>query len=195
MCFRYFRIQDKAAAVLPSVKNSFTLSLRFEVIFGHPLSLENDLFQQLQCSKVSLRRISYIVSVYVPSFETIGCWMPGVITLFQRNLLLAYNQIDSEFAEVALKYFYDHWQQCVTPINVALSVYAEVTPYCVEAIQKLFSWLYGCPKITKRTKRLVWKNFLHLEVQLLLVSCILKYLKHTGEYRRQRSRYGKITRN
>ena len=36
---------------------------------------------------------------------------------------------------MALKYFYDHAQQWVTPINVALSVYAEVPPYSVEAVQ------------------------------------------------------------
>ena len=59
---------------------------------------------------------------------------PG-IALFQRNLVLAYNEIDSELAEVALKYFNDHAQQWVTPINAALSVYAKVPPYRVEAVQ------------------------------------------------------------
>ena len=83
--------------------------------------------------------ISYVVSVYIPSFVTIqlkplAAEGPG-ITLFERNLLLAYNEIDSELAEVALKYFYDHAQQWVTPINAALNVYAEVPPYCVNAVQ------------------------------------------------------------
>ena len=55
--------------------------------------------------------------------------------LFQRNLLFAYHEIDAELAEVALKYFYDHAQQWVKPINAALSVYAEVPPYCVEAVR------------------------------------------------------------
>ena len=55
---------------------------------------------------------SYIVSVYVPSFFCIHLKPsvaegPGIV-LFQRNLLLAYHQIDSEIAEVALKYFYKH---------------------------------------------------------------------------------------
>ena len=59
---------------------------------------------------------------------------PG-IALFQRNLVLARNEIDWELAEVALKYFYDHAQQWVTPINAALSVYAEVPPHCVEVVQ------------------------------------------------------------
>ena len=86
-----------------------------------------------------IRLISYIVSVYVPSFVMIhlkpsAAEGPG-ITLFQRNLLLAYKEIDSELAEVALKYFYDHAQQWMTPINVALSVYAEVPPYSVEAVR------------------------------------------------------------
>ena len=57
------------------------------------------------------------------------------IALFQRKLLLAYNEVDSELAEVALKYFCDHAQQWVSPINVALSVYAEVPPSCVQAVQ------------------------------------------------------------
>ena len=66
---------------------------------------------------------------------------PG-ITLFQRNLLLAYNEIDSELAEAALKYFYDHAQQWVTPINVTISVHAEVSPYCVEAEQVIFQTMW-----------------------------------------------------
>ena len=86
-----------------------------------------------------IRLISYIVSVYVPSFVMIhlkpsAAEGPGIM-LFQRDLLLAYSEIDSELAEVTLKYFYDHAQQWVTPINVALSVYAEVPPYSVEAVQ------------------------------------------------------------
>ena len=42
------------------------------------------------------------------------------ITLFQRDLLLAYGEIDLELAEDAFKYFYNYAQQWVTPINVAL---------------------------------------------------------------------------
>ena len=86
-----------------------------------------------------IRLISYVVSVYIPSFGTIQLKPSAaegpVITLFQRNLLLAYNENDSELGEVALKYFYDHAQQLVTPINVALSVNAEVPPYCDKAAQ------------------------------------------------------------
>ena len=62
-----------------------------------------------------IRLISYVVSIYIPSFGTIQQKPPAAegpgITLFQRNLLLAYNEIDSELAEVTLKYFYDHAQQ------------------------------------------------------------------------------------
>ena len=61
-----------------------------------------------------IRLISYIVSVYVPSFVMIHLKPSAAegqgITRFQRDLLLAYCEIDSELAEVALKYFYDHTQ-------------------------------------------------------------------------------------
>ena len=85
-----------------------------------------------------IRLIPYI-SVYVPPLVTIHLKQSAAegprITLFQRYLLLAYNEIDSELAKVALKYFYNHAQQWMTPINVALNMYAEVPPYCVEAVQ------------------------------------------------------------
>ena len=59
--------------------------------------------------------ISYIVSVYIPSFGTIQLKPSAAeglgITLFQRNLLLAYNETDLKLAKVALKCFYDHAQQ------------------------------------------------------------------------------------
>ena len=57
---------------------------------------------------------------------------PG-ITFFQRNLH-AYQDIDPELAEVALKYFYEHAVQWLSPINIALSVFAEVSPYSFEAV-------------------------------------------------------------
>ena len=59
---------------------------------------------------------------------------PG-ITLFQRNLLLAYREIDSEMANIALKYFCDHALHWMSPINVSLSVFAEVAPYSIEAVK------------------------------------------------------------
>ena len=39
---------------------------------------------------------------------------------------------------VVLKYFYDHAQHWVTPINVALGIYAKVPPYSVEAVQSSY---------------------------------------------------------
>ena len=42
------------------------------------------------------------------------------ITLFQRDLLLAYSEIDSKLADVVLKYFYEHAVQWMSPVNVAL---------------------------------------------------------------------------
>ena len=82
---------------------------------------------------------SYIVSVYVPSFFCIHLKPPVAegpgIVLFQRNLLLAYHQVDSEIAEVALKYFYKHAHMWLSPENVALSVFAEVPPYSCEAVK------------------------------------------------------------
>ena len=49
--------------------------------------------------------------------------------LFQRNLSLVYNQVNSKIAEVALKYFCKHARLWFSPQNVALSVFAEVLSY------------------------------------------------------------------
>ena len=85
-----------------------------------------------------IRLISYIISVYVPSFLPIHLKQSAAagprITLFQRDLLLAYRDIDSELADV-LKYFYEHALQLMSPVNVALSVFAEVSPYSIEAVK------------------------------------------------------------
>ena len=45
------------------------------------------------------------------------------IRLFQRDLLLAYSEIDSKLADVVLKYFCEHAVQWMSPANayVALS--------------------------------------------------------------------------
>ena len=83
--------------------------------------------------------ISYIVSVYVPSFLLIHlkpCAAKGPeITLFQHNLLFACREIDSELADLALKYFYEQAIQWLTPINIALGVFAEVPPYPIDAVK------------------------------------------------------------
>ena len=57
------------------------------------------------------------------------------ITLFQCDLLLGYREIDSELADVFLKYFYEHAVQWMLPVNVALSAFAEVSPYFIEAVK------------------------------------------------------------
>ena len=60
--------------------------------------------------KIKLTKlISYIVSVYVPSFIMIhlkpkACDGP-FLTLFQRDLLFAYREINGKVADVVLKYF------------------------------------------------------------------------------------------
>ena len=113
-----------------------------------------------------IRLISYNVSVYVPLFVLIhlkpsAAEGPGITLLFQRNLLLAFSESNSELAEVALKYFYDHAQQWVTPINVAL--YAEVPPYSVEAVQTgYFQVSVDARKLLKEQKASL-KGFLHLK--------------------------------
>ena len=57
------------------------------------------------------------------------------ITLFQRDLLLAYREIDSELTDAVLNYFYKHAVQWMSPVNVALSVFAEVSPYSIQAVK------------------------------------------------------------
>ena len=56
-------------------------------------------------------------------------------TLFQRDILLAYRDIDPEIVNVALKYFLKHATCWLSPNNVALSVYEETPPYSVEAVK------------------------------------------------------------
>ena len=74
-------------------------------------------------------------------------------------------------------------------------VYAEVPPYCVEAVQTgHFPDSVDAQKFLQE-RRASSKEFLPLEVKLLLVSCVLKYLTHTGKYRQQQSSYGKIYRH
>ena len=49
--------------------------------------------------------------------------------------MLAHREIDSELADAVLKYFYEHAVQWVSPENVALSVFSEVSPYSIEAVK------------------------------------------------------------
>ena len=74
----------------------------------------------------------------MPSFLLIHLKPPAAesprITLFPRDLSVAYRESDSELAGV-LKYFYEHAVQWMSPVNVALSVFAEVSPYSIEAVK------------------------------------------------------------
>ena len=81
--------------------------------------------------RAKLVKLAYqIVSVYVPSFVSIHLKPTAAegpaITLFQRSLLLSYREIDSELANLVFQYSSEHAVQWLTPINVALSVFAEV---------------------------------------------------------------------
>ena len=57
------------------------------------------------------------------------------LTLFQRDLLNSYQEIDREIADVVFKYFLDHAVHWLSPKNVSLSVFFEVPPYCMEAVK------------------------------------------------------------
>ena len=82
---------------------------------------------------------SYIVCVYVPSFMLIHLKPTAsegpFLTLFQRDILLAYRDLDPEIADVALKYFLKHATCCLNPKNVPLSVYGKTPLYSVEAVK------------------------------------------------------------
>ena len=85
------------------------------------------------------RLVSYIVSVYVPSFIMMHLKPQAAegpqLTLFQRDLLNSYQEIDREIADVVFKYFLDHGVHWLSPKNVSLSVFSEVPPYCMEAVK------------------------------------------------------------
>ena len=82
-----------------------------------------------------IRLISYIILVHVPSFLLIHLKPSAAegprITLFQRDLLLAHREIDSELADVVPKHFYEHAVRWMSPVNIALGVFAEVPPYSI----------------------------------------------------------------
>ena len=91
-----------------------------------------------------IKLISYIVSVYVPSSIMIhlkpkACDGP-FLTLFQRDLLFAYREIDEKVADVVLKCFVEHGSQWLCPKNVALSLFSDCPPLSLNAV-KTFSSL------------------------------------------------------
>ena len=82
--------------------------------------------------------VSFILSVYLPSFIMIHLNPKAAegpsLTLFQRDLILAYRQLEPDIADVVWKYFVPHASKWLSPVNVALSVYAEIPPYSLEAV-------------------------------------------------------------
>ena len=59
--------------------------------------------------------VSYVVSVHVPSFtmshfRAKACDGP-FLTLFQRDLVLAYQKFDKQVANMVFKYFVEHLSQ------------------------------------------------------------------------------------
>ena len=90
--------------------------------------------QQKRLNKI----VSFIISVYLPSFIMIHLNPNSAegpsLTLFQRDLILAYRQLEPNIADVVWNYFVPHASKWLSPVNVALSVYAETPPYSVEAV-------------------------------------------------------------
>ena len=89
------------------------------------------------------RLVSYILSVYLPSFlmthpKTHACEGPFV-TLFQRDLLLAFEAIDSDVCKVVNRSFLLHAKSWLSPHNIASSVYYENPPMTEEVLTSLTS--------------------------------------------------------
>ena len=61
------------------------------------------------------------------------------LTLFQRDLLLAFEAVDSDLCKVVNRYFMQHEQSWLSPHNVALSVYSENPPMAIETLKSLTS--------------------------------------------------------
>ena len=77
--------------------------------------------------------------MYIPSFFEIHLKPSAAqgpsITLFQRDLLFAWREIEPELVDVFWKYYVKHASQWLSPKNVALSVHANVPPYSIEAVK------------------------------------------------------------
>ena len=90
------------------------------------------------------RMISFIICVYLPTFLAIhlipsAAERPSIV-LFIRDLLLAYKSLDESVFNAVWKRFVHHASQWLSSKKVALSVYAEVPPFTVDALkQKKFS--------------------------------------------------------
>ena len=58
----------------------------------------------------------------------------GHCSLFFRDLILAYGQLELDIADVLWNYFVPRASKWLSPVNVALTVYAEIPPYGVEPV-------------------------------------------------------------
>ena len=116
------------------------------------------------------RLVSQIVSVNLPSFlmthlKPHAC--EGLfVTLFQRDLLLAFEAVDSDECKVVNRYFFQHAKSWLLPPNITLSVYSENPPMT----KKVFTSLTSLPeevaiKDLLLTRRAKLRNFLPFPVK------------------------------
>ena len=86
------------------------------------------------------RMASFIVCVCSPAFLAIHLKPSAAdgpsITLFTKDLLLAYKDIDEPIFNAVQNHFVHHSSQWLNPKNIALSVHAEVPPFTLEAVKE-----------------------------------------------------------
>ena len=83
--------------------------------------------------------LSYTASVYVPSFMMIHvrraiCDGP-FITLFQRDLLLSFEELDQTLCQIVMKYYLKHASNWLCGKNVALSLHSNSPPLALDAVK------------------------------------------------------------
>ena len=88
---------------------------------------------------IKFRRIvSHIICVCVRSFMihlNPGAPEGYFLTLFQRDLLAAFREIDLDIDEITRKHYLGNASQWLSWQNVALGIHAEVASYSVEAVK------------------------------------------------------------
>ena len=57
------------------------------------------------------------------------------LTLFKRDLLFGFREINEEVADVVLEYFVEHGSQWLSPKNVALSLFSDCPPFSLNAVK------------------------------------------------------------
>ena len=95
-----------------------------------------------QCDKLSVTKMTKlinIVSYIVCSFLMIHlkpktCEGP-FITLFQRNLLLAYREIDDQTGDIIFIYFIQHVSFWLSPENVTLNLFSVTPPLSLQTVK------------------------------------------------------------